>query len=87
MKTSERLRRKIKKECPQIEYIDDVTFYRVYGLSDGVKFSWYATDNANHRNPQLYSYDTMAECLKKPISAIYTYEYCSSPEGWLIGVK
>lgn len=86
MKTSERLRRKIKKECPQIEYIDDVTFYRGYGQADGVKFSWYAIDNVNH-NPELYSYDTMAECLKEPISAIYTYEYCSSPEGWLIGVK
>ena len=54
MKTSERLRRKIKKECPQIEYIDDVTFYRGYGQADGVKFSWYAIDNVN-QNPELYS--------------------------------
>lgn len=86
MRTSERLRRKIKKEFPHISYIDNVTFYRGYGLPDGVKFSWFATDNVNH-NPELYSYDTMTDCLKHPISAVYTYEKGHSPEGWMIGVK
>ena len=86
MRTSERLRRKIKRELPQIEYIDDVTFYRGYGVADGVKFSWFAYDNVSNR-PFLYSYDTMTDCLKHPISAIYTHEYLCSPEGWMIGVK
>lgn len=86
MKTSERLRRKIKRELPQIEYIDDVTFYRGYGQPDGVKFSWFATDNVN-QNPNLYSYDTMTDCLNHPISAIYTSGYGHSPEGWMIGFK
>lgn len=85
MKTSERLRRKIKRELPQIEYIDDVTFHRCYGLGDGVGFSWVAYDDVNKR-PFLYSYDTMKDCLNNPISAIYTHEYVSSPEGWMIGV-
>ena len=86
MKPSERLRRKIKRDFPQIEYIDDVTFHRGYGLSDGVKFSWFATDDVN-RNPELYSYDTMTDCLNHPISAVYTYEKGHSPEGWMIGVN
>lgn len=88
MKTSERLRRKIKQNFPQIDYIDNLTFYRVNGMSDGVKFSWCATDDHTaSRNPMLYSYDTMTECLKNPIAAIYTYEIGHSPEGWLIGIK
>lgn len=88
MKTSERLRRKIKQNFPQIDYIDNLTFYRGYGVPDGVKFSWYATDDRTaSRNPMLYSYDTMTNCLKKPIAAIYTHEIVSSTEGWLIGVK
>lgn len=85
MKTSERLRKKIKQNFPQIDYIDNVTFYRVYGVPDGVKFSWYAIDHTHRANPMLYSYDTMTNCLKKPIAAIYTYEIVSSTEGWLIG--
>ena len=88
MKTSERLRRKIKQNFPQIDYIDKLTFYRVNGVADGVKFSWCATDDRiASRNPMLYSYDSMTECLKKPIAAIYTHEIGHSPEGWLIGVK
>lgn len=83
MKISERLRKKIKQNLPQIDYIDDVTFYRGYGVPDGVKFSWFAIDT--HANPMLYSYDTMTECLKKPIAAVYTYGMGHSPEGWMIG--
>lgn len=86
MKTSERLRRKIKKEFPHIPYIDNVTFYRVYGQPDGVKFSWIAKDKVN-RNPMLYSYDTMTDCLNQAISAVYTYERSHTPEGWMIGIK
>lgn len=87
MKTSERLRRKIKQNFPQIDYIDNLTFYRVNGVSDGVKFSWYATDNFTaSRNPMLYSYDSMTECLKNPIAAIYTDGSGNSPKGWLIGL-
>ena len=85
MKTSERLRKKIKQNFPQIDYIDKLTFYRVNGVPDGVKFSWYAIDHAPSNNAMLYSYDTMTECLKKPIAAIYTYEIGHAPEGWLIG--
>lgn len=86
MKISERLRKKIKRELPQIEYIDDVTFYRGYGVADGVKFSWCATDDRTaSRNPMLYSYDTMTECLKNPIAAVYTDGSGNSLEGWLIG--
>lgn len=85
MKTSERLRKKIKQNFPQIDYIDKLTFYRVNGVPDGVKFSWYAIDHAPSNNAMLYSYNTMTECLKNPIAAIYTYEIGHSPEGWLIG--
>lgn len=85
MKTSERLRRKIKKEFPHISYIDNVTFYRGYGLPDGVKFSWFAEDKGN-QNPMLYSYDTMTDCLNQSISAVYTDGVGHTPEGWMIGV-
>lgn len=84
MITSERLRKKIKQNFPQIDYIDKLTFYRVNGVPDGVKFSWYAIDHAPSNNAMLYSYDTMTECLKNPIAAIYTYEIGHAP-GWLIG--
>lgn len=87
MKISERLRRKIKQNFPQIDYIDKLTFYRVYGVPDGVKFSWYAIDHASRKNAMLYSYDTMSECLKKPIAAVYTYEMGRAPEGWMIGIE
>ncbi|APY29101.1 hypothetical protein AT729_00743 [Neisseria meningitidis] len=39
MKTNERLRRKIKQNFPQIDYIDNLTFYRVNGVPDGVRFT------------------------------------------------
>ena len=84
MKTSERLRRKIKRECPQIDYIDDVVFYRGYGIADGVRFSWFAI--APHR-PEIYSYDSMTTCLSKPIDAAYISGVKHSAEGWMIGVK
>ena len=84
MKTSERLRRKIKRECPQIDYIDEVVFYREHGISDGVRFSWLAT--ATNR-PEIYSYDTMTDCLNKPIEAIYVSGGTNAPEGWLVGVN
>ena len=88
MKTSERLRRKFKQNFPQIDYIDNLTFYRINGVPDGVKFSWRATDDRTaSRNPMLYSYDSMTECLKNPIAAIYTDGSGQSPEGWLIGIK
>ena len=83
MKTSERLRKKIKQECPQIAYVNNVTFYRVYGLPDGAKFAWVATDNIN---PMLYSYDTMTDCLRQPISAAYTHSIGYVPEGWMVGI-
>jgi len=63
MKISERLRKKIKQNFPQIDYIDNVTFYRGYGVPDGVKFSWFAIDHTHDANPMLYSYDTMTDCL------------------------
>lgn len=84
MKISERLRKKIKQNLPQIDYIDNVTFYRGYGVPDGVKFSWFAIDNVSHK-PILYSYDTMKDCLNHPISAIYTDGVGYTPEGWMIG--
>lgn len=84
MKTSERLRRKIKRECPQIDYIDEVVFRREYGISDGVRFSWVAT--AENR-PEIYSYDTMTDCLNKPIEAVYVSGGTPAPEGWLVGVN
>lgn len=84
MKTSERLRRKIKRECPQIDYIDEVMFHREYGISDGVRFSWCATAT-NH--PEIYSYDTMTDCLNNPIDAIYVLGGTPAPEGWLVGVN
>lgn len=87
MKISERLRKKIKQNFPQIDYIDNLTFYRGYGLSDGVKFSWYAIDHTSSLNPMLYSYNTMAECLKNPIAAVHTYGIGHTPEGWLIGIE
>lgn len=87
MKTSERLRKKIKQNFPQIDYIDNVTFYRSYGLADCVKFSWVAIDHTHLANPMLYSYDTMTECLKNPIVADYTYGIGNSPEGWMIGYE
>ena len=88
MKTSERLRRKIKQNFPQIDYIDKLTFYMVNGVADGVKFSWCATDDRTaSRNPMLYSYDSMTECMKNPIAAIYTDGSGNSLKGWLIGVK
>lgn len=85
MKISERLRKKIKQSFPQIDYIDKLTFYRVNGVADGVKFSWYAIDHAPSNNAILYSYDTMTECLKKPIAAVYTDGKGRLPEGWMIG--
>ena len=84
MKTSERLRKKLKKNFPQIDYIDNLTFYRVYGVPDGVKFSWYAVDHNPNGNPILYSYDSMTECLKNPITADYI-NIGNAPEGWMIG--
>lgn len=87
MNTSERLRKKIKQNLPQIDYIDNVTFYRGYGVPDGVKFSWVAIDHAPSNNAMLYSYDTMTECLKNPIVAVYTYGIGNSPEGWMIGYE
>lgn len=84
MKISERLRKKIKLNFPQIDYIDNLTFYRGYEVPDGVKFSWYAID-PHHANPMLYSYETMTECLKKPIAAVYTDGIGRLPEGWMIG--
>lgn len=88
MKTSERLRRKIKQNFPQIDYIDNLTFYRINGVPDGVKFSWYASDNFTaSRKPMLYSYDSMTECMRNPIDAIYTDGSGNSPKGWLIGIK
>lgn len=84
MKTSERLRRKIKRECPQIDYIDEVVFYRGYGISDGVRFSWFAI--APHR-PEIYSYDSMTTCLSKSIDAAYTWGGIYRTEGWMVGVK
>ncbi len=39
MKTNERLRRKIKQNFPQLDYIDNLTFYRVNGVPDGVRFT------------------------------------------------
>ena len=87
MKISERLRKKIKQNFPQIDYIDNLTFYRGYGLSDDVKFSWYAIDHAPSNNAMLYSYNTMTECLKNPIAAVYTYGIGHSPEGWMIGIE
>lgn len=84
MKTSERLRRKIKRECPQIDYIDEVVFYRTHSISDGVGFLWCAI--ATNR-PEIYSYDSMTTCLSKPIYAEYVDDETPAPQGWIVGVK
>lgn len=88
MKTSERLRRKIKRELPQIKYVDEMVFTRVYGVPDGVKFTWSAEVppcTCQGAEP-IYSYDTMTECLKKPLVAFYNDGSTNAPEGWLVGV-
>ena len=84
MKTSEKLRRKIKQELPEITIIDDVKFYGRRASDDGVAFTWLALAGA--MKPIIYSYDTMAACLEKPLSCRYTEELGSSPEGWLVGI-
>lgn len=88
MKTSERLRRKIKREFPQIKHIDEMVFRRVNGISDGVKFTWTA-ELEGQRYPDasmIYSYDTMTDCLKKPLGVIYDNGAGNGTEGWHIGV-
>ncbi|HEZ5741081.1 TPA: hypothetical protein WI034_001490 [Neisseria meningitidis] len=87
MKLSERLRKKLKQNFPQIDYIDNLTFYRGYGVPDGVKFSWYAIDHTQRGKPMLYSYDTMTDCLKEPIAAVYTDGIGHTPKGWMVGIE
>ena len=89
MKTSERLRRKIKREFPQIKYVDEMVFTRVDGYPDGARFKWVAkVPSFTYRDAEpIYSYDTMTECLKEPLGAIYNNGSTNAPEGWLVGVN
>ena len=88
MKTSERLRRKIKREFPQIKYIDEMVFKRADGISDGVKFTWTAELEGQIYSDasMIYSYDTMTDCLRNPLAALYDNGAGNGHEGWLIGV-
>lgn len=84
MKTSERLRRKIKREFPQIKYVDEMVFTRVDGYPDGARFKWVAkVPSFTYRDAEP---DTMTECLKKPLVAFYNNGSTNAPEGWLVGV-
>ena len=89
MKTSERLRRKIKREFPQIKYIDEMVFKRADGISDGVKFTWTAELEGQiyPDASMIYSYDTMTDCLRNPLVALYDNGAGNGHEGWLIGVN
>mgnify|MGYP007110400706 CR=1 FL=1 len=89
MKTSERLRRKIKREFSQIKYVDEMVFTRVNGYPDGARFTWFAeVPPFTYPDAEpIYSYDTMTECLKEPLGAIYNDGSTNAPEGWLVGVN
>lgn len=82
MSISERLLQKLKtqfpKQCGNIEKL-----YRCYGVNDGVRFTWCADTVGKN---QVFSYDTMTDCLKKNIvidEAIFNGRF----EGWMVSVK
>lgn len=86
MKMSERLRRKIKRECPQIDYIDNVVFHRAHGRVIDGGCSWFAQDPTNLHNPEIFGYATMKECVQNPIEIAYWENQQRAMDGWYIDV-
>nr|DAI43053.1 MAG TPA: hypothetical protein [Caudoviricetes sp.] len=84
MKPSERLRRKIKQQCPQIDYIDNVVFHRAHGRVIDGGCSWFAQDPTNLRNPEIFGYETMTECARNPIEIEYCEGQMRSMDGWYV---
>lgn len=87
MKTYERLLKKISEQCPELysSLKKDIVLIRCRGINDGTHFAWQSTTIT----PNVYSYETMTNLLKKDVKlkAIYCHGVGAKQQGWEILVN